>query len=163
MDCRFVLIMSLIVASIGPSMVRAATVTTTFQVSATVLGSCAVSATSLAFGNYDQAAVTPLDATNTVTVNCTIGTVYNIGLGAGGGTGATVDIRKMSTGANTLDYTIYKETGRTTVWGNTVSTNTISATALVTPTVHTAYGRVSTGQNVPAGTYTDTITVTVNY
>ncbi len=163
MNCKSVLIISLIAASFGSSMVQAATATTTFTVTATVLKSCVVSATNLDFGNYDQASTSPLDSTNTVTVGCTILTPYNIGLDAGGGTGATVDIRKMSNVANTLNYTIYKETGRTTVWGNTVSSDTVNATALIAPTVHTVYGRISIGQNVPAGDYTDTINVTVTY
>lgn len=48
---------------------QAATDTTTFQVTATVVASCNVSATDLAFGNYDPTAATDLDATSTVTAN----------------------------------------------------------------------------------------------
>jgi spore coat protein U-like protein len=154
-------VMSLIAVSIGP--LQAATTTTTFSVTATVLTSCLVVATPLAFGSYDPAVVAPLDATNTVTVTCTIGTPYNIGLNAGGGTGADVASRKMTSGVNLLNYTLYQETGRTTVWGNTVLTDTVNATALITPTVHSVYGRVFSGQYIPAGIYTDTISVTVTY
>jgi spore coat protein U-like protein len=92
-----------------------------------------------------------------------MGTPYKIGLDAGAGTGATVGSRKMTSGINLLNYTLYQETGRTTVWGNTVSTDTVNATASILPAIHTVYGRVLSGQNVPAGAYTDTINVTVTY
>lgn len=142
---------------------HAATTTTTFPVTATVLTSCVVTATPLVFGNYDPTSATPLDAANTLIVTCTTGTAYNVGLDAGTGSGATVTIRKMTSGANTLNYTLYQEAARTTIWGNTPPTNTVNATAVVLPTTHTICGRVSGGQNVPASLYADTITVTVTY
>lgn len=163
MNRKSILVLSLLAASIGTETAQAATTTTTFPVTAAVLSVCLVSATSLAFGSYDSTSATPLDATNTVTATCTIGTAYNVGLDAGAGTGATVASRKMTSGANLLNYTLYQNAGRTTVWGNTVGTDTVSATAIVTPTAHTVYGRVFSGQNVAAGSYADTITVTVTY
>ena len=163
MNCKSVLIISLIVTSLGSSVVQAATATTTFTVTATVLPTCLVVATPLVFGNYDPASAVALDAINTVTVSCAVGTSYDIGLNAGIGTLATVGSRKMVSGANLLNYTLYQETGHTTVWGNTVASDTVNATALITPTVHSVYGRISSGQFVPAGAYTDTINVTVTY
>ena len=142
---------------------QAATTTTTFPVTATVLQTCLVAALPLAFGNYDPAAGTDLDAATTLTATCTIGTAYNVGLSAGLGSGATVASRKMTNGANTLNYTLYQEALRTTVWGNTPPTDTVNATAGALPTVHNVYGRVFSGQNVPALLYSDTITVTVTY
>lgn len=136
--------------------------TTTFAVTATVISTCIVAATPLAFGNYDASGA-DTDATNTVTVTCTSGTSYDVGLDAGGGSGATVATRKMTSGANTLDYTLYSDAGRTTVWGDTVGTDTVNATAGVLPTAHTVYGRIPSGQYVPTGLYTDTINVTVTY
>lgn len=141
----------------------AATTTTTFTVTATVVATCSVSATNLSFGNYDPVSVSDLDATNTVTVTCTDGTSYDIGLDAGIGSGATVGTRKLTNAGNTLDYTLYQDAPRTTVWGETVSTDTLSATASALPANHTVYGRIDSGQNVPTGLYSDTITVTVTY
>lgn len=141
----------------------AATDTTTFTVTATVISTCDVSATDLSFGNYDPVSVTDLDATNTVTVNCTDGTAYDIGLNAGIGAGATVATRKLTNGGNTLDYTLYQDAPRTTVWGDTVGVDTVDDTAGAVSSDHTIYGRIDNGQNVPAGLYSDTITVTVTY
>lgn len=142
----------------------AQTATTTFPVTATVLKSCSVSATPLAFGTYNPTSATPLDATTTLSVLCTVGTSFTVGLNAGTAAGATVTTRQMSNGANRLNYALFQQAGRTTNWGNTPGTDTPPATtAPVTPSALTVYGRVPAGQNVPAGDYTDTITVTVNY
>lgn len=143
---------------------NAATASTTFAVNATVVPACLVSANPLVFGNYDPTQGTNLDVTTTLLVTCTVGTSFRVGLSAGGGIGATVTSRKMTNGANTLGYALFQDSLRTTNWGNTPGTDTPAATvAPATASTLTVYGRVAAGQNVPAATYTDTITVTVTY
>lgn len=141
----------------------ALTATTGFTVSATVASSCAVTAQPLYFGAYDAAGTSNVDAYTSVTVLCTVGTTYNVGLNAGGGTGATVTTRKLTSGSNTLNYTLYQDNNRSAVWGNTVGTNTVSGTYVIGQQPLTVYGRIASGQIVPAGTYADTITVTITY
>jgi spore coat protein U-like protein len=144
--------------------VQAATTTTTFPVTATVLKACVVSATALNFGNYDPTSGTATDASSTITVLCTVGTSFTVGLNAGTGSGATVTNRGMTNGGNTLHYALYQDTGRTTNWGNTAGTDTPAAiVAPVSTSSLTVYGRIAAGQNVAAASYTDTVTVTVNY
>lgn len=145
------------------SAVTAATATTTFQVDATVIGACNVSATNLAFGNYDTLAATDTDATSTVTVQCALLTSYDIELGPGTGAGATTTSRKMTKGADTLIYSLYQDVARLLVWGNTSPTDTVSGTGTGLADDHTVYGRVPAGQNVNTGSYTDTVTVTVTF
>ncbi len=143
---------------------QAATTTTTFPVTATVLKACVVSANPLSFGNYDPTATSPVDASTTLSVLCTVGTSFTVGLNAGTGSGATVTTRRMTSGANTLDYALYQETGRTNNWGNTPGTDTpLATTAPILASTLTVYGRLPASQNVPVGSYADTITVTVNY
>jgi spore coat protein U-like protein len=141
----------------------AATATTTFQVDATVIGSCNVSATNLAFGNYDTLSATPTDAASTVTVQCSLSTSFDIGLDAGVGSGATVATRKMTQGADTLNYSLFQEAARTTVWGITVSTDTVADVGTGSGVAYPVYGRIPAGQIVNIGSYTDTVTVTVNF
>jgi len=142
---------------------RAATTTSTFAVQMTVTATCTVnSATTLNFGTQGVLS-TNVDQTSTIQVTCTNTTPYNIGLNAGTGTGATVAVRKMTSGANTVNYTLYSNSGRTTVWGNTVGTDTQAATGNGSAQSYTVYGRVP-AQAAPApGTYSDTITITVTY
>lgn len=143
---------------------RSATATTTFPVSATVLKVCIVSANSLDFASYDPTSPTNLDQSTTLSVLCTVGTSFTVGLNAGATSGATVTTRKMANGSDRLNYALYQETARTNNWGNTPGTDTPAAiVAPTTASTLTVYGRVPAGQNVPIGTYTDTVTVTVNY
>lgn len=144
----------------------AATSTTTFGVSATVVDSCSVSAGNLAFGNIDPLvnASTATDATSTITVTCANGTAYDVGLDAGLATGATVSARQMTSGANTLNYALYSDSGRTTNWGETIGTDTVAGTGSGAGQALTVYGRLPSGQETaPTGVYSDTITVTVTY
>jgi spore coat protein U-like protein len=141
----------------------AATATTTMTVQMTIAATCLInSASTLNFGTQGVLS-TNVDQTSTLQVTCTNTTPYNIGLNAGTGTGATVAARKMTSGANTVNYTLYSNSGRTTVWGNTVGTDTVAATGNGAAQSYTVYGRVPPQAAPPPGTYTDTITVTVTY
>ena len=147
------------------SAMAAGTDTATFQVTATVADSCLVSATPLAFGAYNPAAVK--DGTSTITVTCTAKTPYEIGLDAGSGT-PVVTTRAMtgSDGASTqLDYELYTETGPTNVRGAISGTGTTVTQSALTggPLDYTVYGQIPASQYVPAASYLDTITVTVAY
>lgn len=146
----------------------AATVTTTFTVSATVLSSCAVAATDLAFGSYDPNAATDNDATSTVTVTCTLLTPYHIQLNEGlNSVGSSVTARRMKgPGASDyLNYALYRDAGHSLNWGKTDDTDTVNGTGagILAPAAHTVYGRITKNQDVNTGAYSDTITVTVSY
>src|SRR6476469_904984 len=105
---------------------HAATSTTTMTVQMTITASCTVnSASTLNFGT--QGILTAnVDQTSTIQVTCTNTTPYNIGLDAGTGAGATVAVRKMTSSGATVNYSLYSDSGYTTVWGNTVSTDTVA-------------------------------------
>ena len=82
---------------------------------------------------------------------------------AGIGTGANVSVRQMSLLTNTLGYKLFRDSGRTQNWGNTVGTDTVAGTGNGTQQTLTIYGRVP-AQTTPApATYNDTVTVTVTY
>jgi spore coat protein U-like protein len=75
----------------------------------------------------------------------------------------------MFSGANSLSYNLYFSSAYTQVWGDG-SSGTVrgTATLFVSPgaprTVSGAiYGRAPAAQDVAAGTYADTIVVTVTY
>ena len=147
-----------------PSSAWAQSAQTTMDVSATVVKACVVSATNLAFGNYDPTSATPTDASSTITVTCTPGTSFTVGLNAGTTAGTTVTSRKMASGSNRLDYALYSDVARTTNWGNTPGTDTpAAATASTSPLALTVYGRIAAQQAAAVGNYTDTVTITVSY
>lgn len=142
---------------------HAQTSTATFTVTATVLPTCTVvGGVPLAFG-----VVTPgsqRDGSVTVSATCTLGTPYTLALDAGTGSGATVASRLMTSGSDTLQYTLYQDAGRTTLWGDgTGGTSVRSSTGTGLTQSFTVYGRVPSNATAPVGSYTDTITVTATY
>jgi len=133
----------------------ATTTTSTFTVQITLAATCVINSTStLDFGT--QGVLTAnVDQTSTIQVQCTNTTPYNVGLDAGTGTGATVAVRKLTSGGATVNYTIYSDSGRTTVWGNTVATDTVAATGNGAAQSYTVYGRVpAQTTRLPARTLT---------
>ncbi len=143
----------------------AATATDTFQVSATVLDACSVTAGDLAFGNVDLLSGTDVDATSSIEVTCSTGTAYDVGIGPGTADGATTSSRQMGDGdTGALDYALYSDGTRDTNWGDVVDTDTVAGTGDGGVQTLTVFGRVPSGQTgVAAGAYTDTVTVTVTY
>lgn len=143
---------------------QAATVSDTMSVSANVLSVCVVNAGDMVFGNVDPTSGSAVDQTASISVLCTKGTSFTVGLNAGTASGATVTSRHMIGGTGQLGYALYRDAARTANWGNTPGTDTPAAqVAASTASTLTVYGRIPGGQNVTAGSYADTITVTVNY
>jgi spore coat protein U-like protein len=153
-------------AGFGAVRTNAATATANLGVSATVTNNCTISTAALAFGSYDPVvanASANLDGTGTVVVACTKGSTATIGLGLG--SNASGSVRRMSDGSsNFLTYELYQDSGRSTIWGN-------SGAGLLSPVAapskaarnFTVYGRVTSNQDVPAGSYNDTVVATVNF
>jgi spore coat protein U-like protein len=134
-----------------------------FTVSATVLKKCTVTASTLNFGSSVGLLASAVPATTTLGVQCSNGTPYNVGLDAGLNGGGNINARKMVLGANSVAYQLYQNSGRTIVWGNTIGANTVPGTGTGNSQSLTVYGNVPAQTTPPAGSYNDTITVTVTY
>ncbi len=141
----------------------AATVVDTFTAQIIISDDCdIVSAGDLNFGSEGVLAV-DVDATATLSVQCTNTTTYDIGLNAGVGIGGTIATRRMSDAGETVDYQMFSDASRVTNWGETVGTDTVSATGDGSANTHTIYGRVPAQTTPSSGTYQDTVTVTVTF
>jgi len=140
------------------------------SVTASVTANCTISTTAVAFGAYDPItanASTALDGTGSVSVTCTSGASAKVTLdqGANADTGSTdtVPARRLTDGSSHyLSYTLYQDSGRTTAWGNTAATG-VASTGTGSAVSLSVYGSVSSGQNVPAGSYADTVVATVTF
>lgn len=148
------------------SAASAATATANLSVSATVTNNCTISTAALTFGSYDPVvanASANLDGTGTVTVACTKGATATVGLGLG--SNAAGSVRRMKdSGTNYLTYELYRDSARSTVWGNSgAGLLSPGAAPSKAPRSFTVYGRVTSNQDVPAGSYSDTVVATVNF
>lgn len=144
---------------------QAATATANLAVSATVINACAFGTiTSVAFGNYDPTSATANNNTGSIVVTCTLGDVYNIALNPGAFSGATVTTRRMTgPSAGGLAYTLYRDSGRTLNWGQTIGTDTLQQTGTGLAQTATVYGQIPASQAVTAGSYSDTVGITVTF
>jgi spore coat protein U-like protein len=148
----------------------AGTATANLSVTATISANCTISTAAVAFGTYDPVVTnlsSALTGTGTVTTTCTTGALPVITLDQGanptGGSTAAVPVRQMGSGANRLGYFLYQNVGRTTVWGNTGGSAPSAVAGTGVAQNFTVYGAVTGGQNVPTGSYTDTVVATVTF
>lgn len=134
-----------------------------FTVSAEVQSSCEVDSSALNFGNVPFQVTAPIDRETVLTVRCTAATDYAIRLGPGEGPGVTDPAaRRMRFLTGTLTYGLYKDSGRTSPWGD-LATNDVDSRGLGTDQSFTIYGRIHGGQNVLPGLYSDAVVVTIEY
>jgi spore coat protein U-like protein len=149
---------------LGNGSVQALTTTTTFQARVVIAATCVIGgATTLDFGTQGFLTAN-VEPTSTIQVQCTNTTPYNVGLDKGvNGSSVTARLLKGGPSNETISYSIYSDSARTTNWGNTVGTDTVSQTGNGSSQSFTVYGRIPVQTTPTPGTYTDTITVTVTY
>lgn len=125
---------------------------------------CSVSTTSIVFGVYDVFAPAPLGSTGSVTITCDKNAPVTISMSASAVSGMFVPRQmKLTTGADLMAYNIYTDATYAVVLGDgTAGTQTMSASAKKnTPLSLTIFGSIPPLQNLSAGTYADTLTVTI--
>jgi len=148
----------------GAGAAQAATASGTFNVTASIAGFCQFNtATTIAFGPVSASTASNNDKTGTISHQCTKGTAYTIQLDAGLYGSFVARKMKHASLADTLDYNLYTDVAGGTVWNDT--TNTVGGTgALFATTISTTvYARLVEGQDVAAGNYSDTVTVSIVY
>src|SRR3990167_5258534 len=123
----------------------AGSATTPMNITATVVPNCrfAGSATPISFGDYGPQNKGPLDATSTVQLRCVKGSSVSIAIN--NGLNPVGPQRRMSDGQNNyIDYQIYSDASRSTIW-NTTSTFNYTASSSA-PQTMTLYMRIPPGQ-----------------
>lgn len=127
---------------------------------------CTISTPSnVVFSTYDVYGALPVDTTGTVRIRCnSFARTVIVDLSDGNATNFSP--RYMLKGIEHLNYNLYLDAARTTIWGN--NTNGSSHYGPTDPPNNTdvnipIYGRVNALQDVSAGAYTDSIVATVNF
>jgi spore coat protein U-like protein len=134
---------------------------------------CDVTATGVNFGGYDVFSSAPRDSSGTITVICNNpdNTDNNnprediqVEISLSTGNSGSFSPRQMLSGTgDVLSYNLYS-TSFSTIWGDIASNS--SVTGFVNkdkPLDVTIYGRIPPRQNVSAGSYSDIITVTIDF
>ncbi len=122
---------------------------------------CDIEQPAVAFPNYNPLAGTDSTFTGSITATCTLPTELTIGLTAGGSNSFTQ--RLMKNGSATIKYNLYVSNGGAIFGDGTGTTKTQNVFSFITAGTISFYGDVPASQNVPAGTYSDTLQVTVTF
>lgn len=157
----------------GIAMSASATIATgTFNVSLTVNKTCAVNTT--AASNITLAAVnagaTTATLPGTFTVNCSNKTPFNVGLAPSGGSTAGTGALTAPSGG-TITYALYQDAAGLTPWGNTATASAVGngksglggGMATAKAVSFTTYANATGSTDVQPDTYTDTVTINVNF
>ena len=152
-----------------PSASAAGTITENMSVNATVPSNCNFpgGASTLAFGQYDPIGAqavggTNLTPTTTFQIRCTKGS--SAALTMDNGLNYVSPNRNMKdAGTDLLAYQIYTSSALTQVWDNSPSGTVAYDATSSSPSAITVYGEALAGQDVPVGTYSDTVQITATY
>jgi spore coat protein U-like protein len=170
-----ILLAAAVFAAVGFGTTASANIATgTFNVSLTVNKTCSVTTTSssnITFSSVN-AGTAPISANGTFSVNCSSTTPFNVGLAPSNASTAGAGVMK-GTGSNTttVAYQLYQNTGLTTVWGNTATASSVGNGVAGTGNgmnsskaiPQTVYAAVTGSTDVAPDTYSDTVTINVNF
>jgi spore coat protein U-like protein len=162
------LILATAALAMVPGPARAGQSNGLLAVGTSIFDMCATTSGNVALGNYTGASVAGTNASQAV--YCTAGTVVNVALDQGqnaqSGSTCAVPLRRMKgPNGSFMAYTIYTNSRANTVWGCTTP-NDVGGTGqgiLVKANVPVPYVMANAGQDLPAGSYTDTVTMIVTY
>lgn len=148
--------------SIGSAPIAVSTITSQLIITP----GCTIVANNLNFGTASGLAAN-LDASSTLQVTCTLNGAYTVALNGGTITGNVSD-RRMQKGAgpDQIGYQLYRDSGRTLVWGETPSrggANVVAGTGDGLAQTLTVFGRVPAQAAKPPGAYLDTVTATITF
>lgn len=146
---------------------------TTLTATYTVPEFCLLNTTSAVnFGTLSEIgnAQQDYDAEGTINTTCNAGTTYTIYLGDGNNLLGSYRRMYNASDNDYLPYQLYQDSARTTVWDETGGTSSTGGTGGVSAIgtgyeqETSVYGRIDAGTAIPsAGTYTDSVVVTVTY
>jgi len=127
---------------------------------------CSVNTVGVAFGRYEPG--TGTDGVGTLSLSCPPNAqAPQVSLGTG--SSGSYNPRSMVEGADRLEYNLFTDLARTTIWGDgTSGTSTVTMTG---GTVNagqrrfqrSVYGRIPASQRVRAKSYSDTMVITVSF
>jgi spore coat protein U-like protein len=161
----------LLSTSVYETAAQAGTSTANLTVQITITASCTINAATLDFGSNPGTTLvsSAINGSTTVSVTCTNGSPYSIGMDNGANVSGSQ--RRMKSGANFLNYNLYTDAARLDAWTTASSSTTCTTTnscALGTGNGSAQsvniYGAVPVVGTAPStGVYTDTVVMTITY
>jgi spore coat protein U-like protein len=178
MNIKHTLLAAALVATVGFAGAASAATTATFKVKINIQASCDVTAgtaSDIDFGNV-AANAGAQSGTSNISVTCSNGTPYILGLATGAGNNGTGTMAPQdagNSGDSGVPYSLWQDSAHTKVWGNTgtavgaagndyVSTGSTAGDGTGSAQTIPVYATVASTNHMP-GNYSDTVTVKVIY
>ena len=140
------------------------TATAAIIAAATAEAACTITTTAVGFGTYNVFTASPDDATGQITYRCTAPRPPLVTIQLDKGGAPTFNPRQMRQGSEILNYNLYLDSTRTTIWGDGTG-GSQTYTRSNPPTNQNinvnVFGRIPAGQDVSAGGYSATVTATI--
>ncbi|VVD66963.1 secreted pili protein involved in motility and biofilm formation [Pandoraea morbifera] len=133
-----------------------------FTSNVTVINNCTIAATNITFDSQSTL-TSDVSGSGQLTLQCTNNDAYRVALS--GGLSGSVSARRMTgaTGAS-VDYQLYLDSARTTIWGDgTSGTSTLTGIGSGLIQFIPIYARVPSQSTPLPGVYTDTVTATIQF
>lgn len=125
---------------------------------------CTITTAPIAFGAYDVFNTAPLDANSGLTFDCN-GGAKNVSVGISRGQGGTFFPRTLKKGGESLAYNLFLDASRSAIWGDGsgATATYFDRSPPNGPVAVPIYGRIPAGQDITAGAYADSVTVTIDF
>lgn len=132
---------------------------------AACVGLLGVSATAVSFQAYSPLSASPKTAVGSVTIGCVgLGLLPNAIIKLSSGSAGSFAPRKMKNGGAALNYNLYTDTG--SVWGDGSPGTAVKEFKALLSLGSISYpvdGRIPAGQDAAPGSYSDAISVIVEF
>lgn len=135
----------------------------------------ATAGTGIAFGTYEVDSSVHNDSLMNLTVTCDrnggpqfVTLAMRLGPGLNSGSAGTRRMARIGAPVDHLSYGLYRDVGRSSPWGTTDGVDTMVQTLDVPnkgsrAATFVIYGRIPAGQDVSAGTYSDSVQAIILY
>ena len=128
---------------------------------------CTVSTIAVNFGKYDPLSTIPTDSIGTIDIDCTRSERVAVSIGPSLNSGAFNPRQlRLDSGSDFLDYYLYTDSDLARIWGDgTQGTSLVYENAKKKKKLSElpVYARIPAGQNAGAGTYSESLVVTINF
>lgn len=131
---------------------------------ATAEAACTISTTAVSFGSYNVFSASPDDGTGQITYRCTAPRPPLVTIQLDKGGAPSFNPRQMRMGSEVLNYNLYLDSTRSTIWGDGTGGSQAYSQSSPQPNQNinvSVYGRIPAGQDVSAGNYSATVTATI--
>lgn len=124
---------------------------------------CSVLSANLNFGQVDPSQGVVIPVTGLISVTCSLGQTYAVGLSDGVNPSGATRRMKSSKSNSYLSYLLFKDLLQTSRFGDVSAQRSSQLGLGVAPNLIPVFGTIPSGQTANSGSYADTVMITVYY